>query len=167
MITAFLSHPVAGDVRGNLARGRAWFAFLQRRYPDRAFVAPWIDWIEIAGDDDSVPTVRARGLSRCQAIVRVCEELWLVGERLSAGMSVELEVFRERGLSDRVRADYLGQREPQEGEIEQHARTRDEIVRACLEGAQVLHPGAGPEGHRAMAEVLAMRAAERIRRMSR
>jgi len=111
MIVCFMSHPVAGDVLGNLLLARRWLAWLQRHYPERAFIAPWIDWIE-TGDDDSDPAQRERGLRRDEAVAARCDEIWLVGARLSDGMKRELAAAQ--GAGARVRTDHLHKHPPEE-----------------------------------------------------
>jgi hypothetical protein len=120
VILAYMAHPIAGDVPGNCARARRWLAWLQRTYPDRAFIAPYIDWIE-AGDDDSDPVQRELGLQRCCAVAAVCTEFWPVGGRLTEGMRREQRAWSDERESDRPRTDpfridHLDEVEP--GQIE-------------------------------------------------
>lgn len=115
MIVAYLAHPVRGDVAGNLARAKRWLSYLQRAYPDRAFIAPWIAWLE-SGDDDSDPEVRARGLERCCAVAARAEEFWPVGcGELPLG-HITVGMFAERcaaeGGGARVVGDYRHLVEP-------------------------------------------------------
>lgn len=85
----YLAHPVSGDVPGNLARAKRWLAWANRTCgPDAYVIAPWIANIE-AGEDDADPAARARGLRACCAVVEKCDELWLVGGRISDGMARE------------------------------------------------------------------------------
>jgi hypothetical protein len=115
VILAYMAHPISGDVPANVMRAKRWLAWLSRRYPDRAFVAPYIDWIE-AGDEDGDPDQRERGLQRCCSVAARCEEFWAVGGRLSAGMNREVEAWRNterlRRLLDRYHCEHLSDLEP-------------------------------------------------------
>ena len=113
MIVAYMAHPVGGDVPGNIAKAKRWLTFLQRTYPDRAFVAPWIDWIEFAeGLDDADPKAREIGMQRDLAVVRRCDEIWLVGGYLSPGMKREEHEFLLFAQGVGVRAQHLMTVEP-------------------------------------------------------
>lgn len=87
---------VARDlVRENVTRAKRWLAWLQRACGrDRAFIAPWIDWIEVVGDDDRDPAQRARNLERCRTVIERCDEAWPVGGRMSEGMNTEINALR-------------------------------------------------------------------------
>lgn len=90
MRVCYLAAPLSGDIPGNLARAKAALASLQSRYPDRAFIAPWIAWVEM-GDDDNDPAARERGMQRDLAVIAKCDELWVWGNRISAGMAREID----------------------------------------------------------------------------
>lgn len=88
MKVVYMAHPVSGDIPGNLAKARRWVRFLERTY-DVAVVASWITECEIW--DDTNPAHRAAGLKRDLAVLRRCDELWLVGPQISKGMRFEAE----------------------------------------------------------------------------
>jgi hypothetical protein len=100
VILAYLAHPIAGDVRANLVRYKAWLRYLQTRHPTLAFIAPSIDWIEVCGDRDDNAAERERGLARCCQVVARCDEIWLVGSRLSQGMERELAAWKRANSYD-------------------------------------------------------------------
>lgn len=85
----YLAHPVNGDVDQNLARARAWLKFLEACNPEVLFVSQWILGVELW--DDSNPVQRELGLLRCLAQVERCDEIWLVGLRVSDGMTREAD----------------------------------------------------------------------------
>lgn len=83
----YMAHPVGGDVELNIERAKAWLKHLEASNPWVVFVAQWITGVELW--DDADPVQRAHGLKRCFAQVERCDELWLVGPRVSAGMYLE------------------------------------------------------------------------------
>lgn len=92
----YVAHPVSGDPLGNCARAKRWLAWLMRRQPGLAFIAPWISAIE-AGADDSDPVQRERGMADNIAVVQRCDGIVLVGGRISSGMSTELTHAKAQG----------------------------------------------------------------------
>lgn len=118
-LVCYVAHPIGAPIKegvaANLARAKRWLRFLQKTYPERAFIAPYLDWIEICGDDDGKPEERERGLLRGCAVAAHCDEFWPVGcgvEGMTKGMT------RELGASGRVCGHYLSFVEPPEAGIE-------------------------------------------------
>lgn len=81
----YVAHPYGGDP-ANLTRARRWLHWCIRWFPGRAFLAPWLE--ECAGGPET-PEGRELGLEHDRAIVRLCDEVWWVGGRVSEGMMVE------------------------------------------------------------------------------
>lgn len=93
----YMCHPVAGDVPGNLARAKLWLRWLVENAPEpTAVIASWITEVEIW--DDSKPTDREAGLARCRAVIERCDEVILVGGRVSSGMNMERTHARDHGI---------------------------------------------------------------------
>jgi hypothetical protein len=58
------------------------------------------DWIiKLEGWEDDGPEDRERNILRNLAVIERCEEIWLVGSRISEGMRLELEHARKHGLA--------------------------------------------------------------------
>ena len=108
----YVAHPVSGDVQGNLARAKRWIHWIHS-VRGAVPIAPWITDIE-SGEDDSDPIARAQGLARCEYTVSRCDELWLVGGRISGGMRAELNAAARAGIAIRD-FTHLGA-EPPEGD---------------------------------------------------
>lgn len=133
----FLSHPVAGDVRGNLARFEAWFRLLYREHPDTCLCAPWYLYVRSFGDDGPLGPYRRRGLADNLGVVVRSAEVWGVGlkfgQALTDGMFQEFEKAAEVGIPRKVlrsqdgypRAPIIATRswEPQEWSEERKFRT--------------------------------------------
>ena len=92
----YLAHPVSGDVTGNLAEARLWVRHLEENNPNIAIVASWITECEVW--DDAKPEERAAGLRRDMAVLAKCDELWLVGPRISEGMQMEKTFAEAKGI---------------------------------------------------------------------
>ena len=98
MKVTYLAHPVAGDVVANVARAKRWLAWASR-IEGIAPIAPWITPVELfAVDEDGDPAAREFWLARDCAVVAKCDELWLVGGRISDGMRREWVTAMERGV---------------------------------------------------------------------
>lgn len=90
----YLAHPVSGDVSRNIYGASLWFrwaALTGVAIP----VAPYITACFALDDDD--PTERLAGMAVSSRVVRLCDELWLCGERISEGMQQESELAKARG----------------------------------------------------------------------
>lgn len=88
MRIVYLAHPVSGDVAGNLARAKRWYKWIATNF-DVAIIADWIVTCEVL--DDSREADRALGMAMNDTLIShlCCDEVWLVGGRVSAGMSSE------------------------------------------------------------------------------
>lgn len=114
--------PIEGETfEGNIARAKRWYRQLCLAFPSAAFTAPWILNCEMF--DESEENRRA-GMERNAEWIRRCDELFLVGPRVSSGMKAEVVVAAAAGKSI----------------------SRIIPVRALVEGESfVLIPKAGPE----------------------
>lgn len=92
----YLAHPLGGDVDNNLKRAKAWLKFMVDGNPWVAFNTQWI--VECELWDDADPEQRRQGLKRCLAAVERCDELWMVGPRISDGMQMERQHAKAFGL---------------------------------------------------------------------
>ena len=96
MRVIYLAHPVSGDVENNLISAKRWIKYLEETETGIAIVASWITECEIW--DDSDPQHREAGLLRDLAVLARCDELWLVGDQVSAGMQREWNHATTHGL---------------------------------------------------------------------
>ena len=89
----YVAHPVGhGEAREeNLKRALKWFHWLLHRHPDFAFAMPWYPYC--LGTDESAEG-RRRGLRDDLEAVRRCDEVWLVGGRVSPSMEMEANEAR-------------------------------------------------------------------------
>lgn len=96
----YLAHPVRGatpeDVDANLEMAKAWVRAIEHRFMDIAIECSWI--VECMIWDDSNEEERAAGMTRNKAHVERCDELWMVGDRISNGMIEEAIHARRSGI---------------------------------------------------------------------
>ena len=92
----YIAHPLGAgpDREANRQRASRWVAWAASQG-----VAPVADW------------TRAKGLAIDCALVARCDELWLVGGRISRGMQVEADAARAAGVMVVDRTD-LGEEPP-------------------------------------------------------
>lgn len=93
----YVAHPLgAGEDRAaNIEAATTVLAELQWENPDRVFVASWITLARRWPEDSKH---RAAGISADLDLLVHCQEIWLVGPRISPGMTIELEHARKHGL---------------------------------------------------------------------
>lgn len=82
----YIAHPLGAgaDREQNRRNASKWVAWAYRQG-----VAPVADWIILSGELDETPENRAGGLECDIALVELCDEVWLVGGRVSPGMEIE------------------------------------------------------------------------------
>lgn len=114
MKIVYVAHPVgaatAEGVQANLVKARRWLQWIMRNFAV-AVVADWVLYCELL--DDMNPADRAFGLVCDDALVSACEEIWLVGGRVSSGMAREKGVAEGLGLLIRDLTE-LGEEPPLE-----------------------------------------------------
>jgi len=116
MRLAYLAHPVSGLSQETLRCSIAGWVFdVTEAFPDVAFTVPWLAYV-LALDDQN-PAHRARGMRDDLQSLSRCDEVWLLGGVISAGMRTEAEhavsicipVFRvTRGPDGLVREEWGG-----------------------------------------------------------
>jgi hypothetical protein len=112
----YLAHPVAGDVQANVQRALRWLAWLRREEPTACLIAPWLAAL-LAGEDDTDPAQRERGMRDNLLVAERCDGIVLVGGRISAGMQRELDLIAHGGgrVCDLVR---LGDEPPTDAQLD-------------------------------------------------
>lgn len=96
MKVIYLAHRLGDgpDRADNLRAAANWGAWATRQYA----VAVIADWIWLAGELPETPGNRALGLAADLALVARCDEVWLVGGRVSPGMQEEADRARKLGI---------------------------------------------------------------------
>lgn len=94
----YIASPYAGDVEGNVefAKAACRYAAAQGCTP----VAVHLMYPRFL--DDRVPKEREAGLKMGRRVLAACEEIWLCGERMSAGMKAEEAEAKRLGIPIRL-----------------------------------------------------------------
>lgn len=93
--TAYLAHPLGGDVDANVERAVRWLAWLMPLEPHLAIVAPWLPFVQVfrlitkPGDDDRGHPFRERCMRDNLAVARRFDGIILCGGTFSQGMREE------------------------------------------------------------------------------
>jgi len=98
MIIAYIAHPIGGDIEANLTDIRRIVRKINIERPD---VVPFVPYYaDILSLDDTIPAERARGMANDTEIIRrgIPDEIWLTGERISAGMQAEIDAAELAGI---------------------------------------------------------------------
>ena len=124
----YIASPYAGDVERNVAFAKAAcrYAAAQGYTP----VAVHLMYPQFL--DDRVPKEREAGLKMGQRVLAACEEIWLCGERMSAGMKAEEAEAKRLGIPIRKvpSSDICSLQEQKEGQ-RQEGPAEMEWMRLC------------------------------------
>jgi hypothetical protein len=92
MKVVYVAHPLGASEDRELNRANAakWCAYLAKTYK----LAPVADWIVLSGVWNETTDLRELGLSIDKALIERCDELVMVGGRISPGMAIEAEHAR-------------------------------------------------------------------------
>lgn len=98
MKRVFICSPYRGDVEKNLkaARKHARLAAIIGYCP----VAPHLMFPQFLNDRD--PEQRILGITLGVEMMKVCDEVWIFGDRISSGMAYELEKAKELDIPVRL-----------------------------------------------------------------
>lgn len=90
----YIASPYAGDVEGNVAFAKAACRYAAAKgYTPVAVHLMYPQFL-----DDRVPKEREAGLKMGRRVLAACEEIWLCGERMSAGMKAEEAEAQRLGI---------------------------------------------------------------------
>lgn len=108
MRLAYIAHPLGScpDREANRARAARWCAWAARQG-----VSPVATWIVLSSQWDESEENRALGLACDVAAIERCDELWLVGGRVSPGMAIESAAAVESAV-EVVDLTHLGEEPP-------------------------------------------------------
>lgn len=112
MRVIYMAHPVGAatpeGVQANLARAKRWYRWIVKHF-NVSVVADWITCCEVFDDADQKD--RDHGLDMDLAAIERCDELFLVGGRISTGMGLERDAAEDFNLRV-VDLTFLGEEPP-------------------------------------------------------
>lgn len=90
----FICSPFAGDIDGNTRRARRFgrFAVTEKAVP----IIPHLMYPQFLEEDD--PEERQMGIDMGLVLLSKCHELWVFGNKISSGMSVEIARAKRRNI---------------------------------------------------------------------
>lgn len=102
---AYVAHPIAGDVFVNLQHLGMVLRSINLLHPTVVPFCPYFADCVVLNDDALIE--RKRGMQNGQFILRsgIVDELWLTGDRVSAGMAQEADLAKKLGIPV---LDYVG-----------------------------------------------------------
>lgn len=89
MRAIYVAHPLGqgADREANRAHAARWVAWVAASQ----CCAPVADWIILSGEWSETAELRAAGIAIDKELIARCDEVWLVGGRISEGMRIEAE----------------------------------------------------------------------------
>jgi hypothetical protein len=95
MKVVYIAHPLGQgpDREANRLRAARWCGYLAKEFN----IAPVADWIVLSSvwsEEDG----RQLGLAIDVVLVQRCDEVWLVGGRISPGMAIEVAAAQAAGI---------------------------------------------------------------------
>jgi hypothetical protein len=93
-LAAPLTAPTREGIEQNRKNAARWAAWLVVQFD----VAVECTWIVLTGELEETPDNRKRGLECDLELVERCDELWMVGGRVSSGMKLESDHAAAKGL---------------------------------------------------------------------
>ena len=94
----YIASPYAGDVEHNVEFARAACRYCIKR--GNVPIAVHLLYPQILDDTD--PEQREIGLKLGRCILEKCDEMWVVGENISPGMSAEIDEAERLGILVRI-----------------------------------------------------------------
>lgn len=88
----YVASPYAGDIGNNIIRARAYCRHVVNE--GHMPIAPHLLYPQFVCED----TERHIGLGFGLKLLELCDELWVFGDRISIGMSAEIEEAKKRGM---------------------------------------------------------------------
>lgn len=99
----YICSPFAGDVENNVNMARVYSRFAVRNacIP----IAPHLLFPQFV--DDSIPVERAIGMFMGMVLLGKCDQIWVFGSRVSAGMAAEIEKAEKKKMPVRYFTEEL------------------------------------------------------------
>lgn len=99
MKIVYIAHPLSGDIPGNLEKVKNIIRQINLTESD---IVPFAHYfVDCHALDDTIPEERERGIKNDIALMKAgfINELWLYGDRISAGMGHEIALALKLGIT--------------------------------------------------------------------
>jgi hypothetical protein len=98
MKVVYICHAISGDVQGNLEKIKNIVREINLTEEDVVPFAPY--WLDCHALDDSIPEERERGIKNDHELFNrgFIDELWLYGDKISAGMWAEIRLAQSKKI---------------------------------------------------------------------
>ena len=100
MKTVYICAPLGGNVKENLEEVKKY-----TKYALRCGMAPVVPHFYALCLDDYVPAEREMGMTAGLRLLRDCDEMWVFGNVVSAGMRNEIQLCKELDIGIRTVTD--------------------------------------------------------------
>jgi hypothetical protein len=92
----YICHPLGGDVKGNQEKVKRICREIMLGREDVIPFAPHLYFPDFLDDDD--PYERKLGMQGDLLFLRICNEVWVYGDRITKGMKKEIKLARALGI---------------------------------------------------------------------
>lgn len=96
MKKVYICAPLGGNIKGNLEKAKRY-----TEYALRCGVAPVTPHFYALCLNDRNPKEREIGRNAGLSLLWLCDELWIFGDEITAGMKTEIDFFRSLNLKTR------------------------------------------------------------------
>jgi hypothetical protein len=97
MKTIYVCSPLRGDIRGNIEKAKRYCRHIA--VCGDIPIAPHVYCTQFL--DDTRESERKIGMTIGLELLKICDELWAFGDRVSEGMAAEIEIARRRRMAIR------------------------------------------------------------------
>ena len=94
MKVVYIASPLAGDIEGNIERALGYCRLAAEQ--DVVPVAPHTIFTQFLADTN--PLERKQGMKMGFEMLKRCDELWVFGENITAGMRSEITIAAKHGI---------------------------------------------------------------------
>ena len=100
MKKVYICSPLGGNVEENLERAKQY-----TKYALKSGVTPVVSHFYALCLDDSDPKEREIGIAAGLSLIWFCDEMWIFGDRITAGMQTEIQFCKNLNIKMRHISD--------------------------------------------------------------
>lgn len=99
----YICSPCRGDYEKNITKAQEYCREAIQTFPDVLPIAPHVYFTQFL--NDTIPHERDAGMALGIELLELCDELWVYGAQISAGMAHEIQYAKENGIPVRNAAE--------------------------------------------------------------